>query len=942
VVNSISWIGDAEGDGDLEVMTGEYYAGFLWGFNVPPSAPLPTEQTFTIFGGNGNVGDIDPYTQALPEGATVWQQAYLTGGHPWGVIPGTDSWVNFDPNNTVGINTRTPYRIRFVVPADFSNPSMVFNLKADNRALIWINDTFIDSVDGQGSPAVDATIASQALHVGVNEIRIMLVDWGGIVGLNYRVDVTMTSVEDITNAVLTPDEAAALNYPPVADAGANQSITVAPATLDGSGSSDPDGNLLTYSWSENGSEIATGINPTVSLVDGSHTITLTVSDGELSATDEVLVVVSINQAPIAVAGADQTIDCAIGNVDVSLNGSGSSDPDGDALSYSWSLNGSVVSTSAAFMASLSAGSYEYTLAVDDGNGGGASSVVSITVIADTEAPVITLAGDNPLSLSLYTTYGEPGYSAEDACDPTAAVVVTGTIDINTPDTYTLTYTATDASGNNSTAERQVVVVNTPPEIVNGIGSFELLYGDDVTEWSVDLTTVFADADTSDVLSYSLSNSNSGAVTLDLTETVLGFSAADLGEAQISITATDPWAATITETITVTVSVTPEMAGALLYAQEEIKLKKDIDILSGNVLVNTAHENEQGHGHDHGHENHGHHDHFELKIDKDVVIAAGYEVVANTIQIKRDATIGSDVYSNDLDNRGTITGQTINGVDTPLFLTQPPFKSAPAGTQNITVHKNQDLVLEPGDYGRIKIEDRATLTLTGGIYNIRKLETKKRTRVRFENAAEVRVEDKIKISKKSYVGPAEGALITGADIIFYIASNEQEHSEHHAAKLEDHVIFYGTIYAQYGEVELKKNNSFTGAILAEEIDIDKESDLSMDSYFAPQSSGVYKLGRTAWVEPEIQVEVPEVSALTGNYPNPFNPSTTIDFALSQDGPMSLKVYDIRGAQVAKLAQGYHDAGNYSVSFSGEGLSSGTYFYVLEAGSFRQVKRMIYLK
>jgi|GEM_PF-6896265 len=418
-------------------------------------------QTFTILGANGNIGDIDPYSQALPAGATEWQPAYLSGTHPWGLIAGTNSWVNYSPDNTVGLNTRTPYRIRFEVPEDFSDPSMVFQLKADNRAVMWINNTFIDSVDGGGTitPA-DATVES-ALQPGINEIRLLMVDWGGIVGFNYRIDVTMTSCEDITNAVLTPDEAAALNNAPTADAGPDQNSALASVTLDGSASSDPDENLLIYTWTENGSVIATGVTPTITLADGSHTITLTVSDGELSDTDQVIVNVHTNDPPVANAGADQTIDCVAGFADVTLDGSGSSDPDNDSLTYRWGLAGSAVSTDALYTTALGPGTHEFTLTVSDGQETH-SDDVSITIVADTENPTLVLLGDNPANINVNNPYIDGGYTATDACDPDVAVSISGTVDHQTPGTYTLTYTATDDAGNQASAQRVVTVTNPAP------------------------------------------------------------------------------------------------------------------------------------------------------------------------------------------------------------------------------------------------------------------------------------------------------------------------------------------------------------------------------------------------------------------------------------------------------------------------------------------------
>ena len=198
---------------------------------------------------------------------------------------------------------------------------------------------------------------------------------------------------------------------------------------------------------------------------------------------------------------------------------------------------------------------------------------------------------------------------------------------------------------------------------------------------------------------------------------------------------------------------------------------------------------------------------------------------------------------------------------------------------------------------------------------------------------------MKLAKNTYVGPAGGSYIGASDIIFYISGDH-----HHSAKLEEDVVFYGTIYSEEGEVELKKDVSFTGSILAEKISIDKDCELTVDSYFSSTSGGgVSKAaGRLAWLEPEMEPEIPLASDLAGNYPNPFNPSTTIDFALSHAGQVSLKIYDIRGAEVAEIARGYHEAGYYSVQFNPDNLSSGTYLYVLDAGSFREVKRMVYLK
>jgi hypothetical protein len=90
------------------------------------------------------------------------------------------------------------------------------------------------------------------------------------------------------------------------------------------------------------------------------------------------------------------------------------------------------------------------------------------------------------------------------------------------------------------------------------------------------------------------------------------------------------------------------------------------------------------------------------------------------------------------------------------------------------------------------------------------------------------------------------------------------------------------------------------------------------------------------------EIPEKFNLGQNYPNPFNPSTTISFSIPSAGFTSLKVYDVLGNEVAALVNEDRPAGNNEVRLNASSLSSGTYFYKLQAGSFTEVKKMILLK
>ena len=96
-----------------------------------------------------------------------------------------------------------------------------------------------------------------------------------------------------------------------------------------------------------------------------------------------------NAAPLADAGADQTVECAGGTTEVALDGSGSSDPDEDALGYSWREGDSEIATGASPTVSLSTGAHVLTLTVTDPNGETSSDEVTV-VVEDSTAPVIHL------------------------------------------------------------------------------------------------------------------------------------------------------------------------------------------------------------------------------------------------------------------------------------------------------------------------------------------------------------------------------------------------------------------------------------------------------------------------------------------------------------------------------------------------------------------------
>ena len=111
--------------------------------------------------------------------------------------------------------------------------------------------------------------------------------------------------------------------------------------------------------------------------------------------------------------------------------------------------------------------------------------------------------------------------------------------------------------------------------------------------------------------------------------------------------------------------------------------------------------------------------------------------------------------------------------------------------------------------------------------------------------------------------------------------------------------------------------------------------------APQVKVLEWFGIITDVKP-VDNLIPSNFNLTQNFPNPFNPNTTIRFALPQTSNVVLKVYDVLGSEVATLINGEKLAGNYEVNFDASKLASGLYIYTLNAGNFTSSKKMMLMK
>jgi hypothetical protein len=119
---------------------------------------------------------------------------------------------------------------------------------------------------------------------------------------------------------------------------------------------------------------------------------------------------------------------------------------------------------------------------------------------------------------------------------------------------------------------------------------------------------------------------------------------------------------------------------------------------------------------------------------------------------------------------------------------------------------------------------------------------------------------------------------------------------------------------------------------------------MGAYGGPAAIDWYNfLGKTSFDDEEVAVSTPTSTEIKiDNYPNPFNPQTTIQMVLPSDGFVSLKIYNVLGQEVATLVSDNLSAGSYKYVWDASDLSSGIYIYRLETNGLVQDKKMILMK
>lgn len=216
----------------------------------------------------------------------------------------------------------------------------------------------------------------------------------------------------------------------------------------------------------------------------------------------------------------------------------------------------------------------------------------------------------------------------------------------------------------------------------------------------------------------------------------------------------------------------------------------------------------------------------LNSDVELTIGIGTtvspsSVKAHRIKVKDGAVISADVYYNELENNGTITGNLHTPLILPLVSALPVFKTAIPGTTNITIPQDGNQTLTPGSYGELLVRKNGTLILTGGEYHFDSFNTGDNARIVFQTASEVRIAQKFDSDQGSYIGPEDTTSLSADKIVFYVAGTNGSSGTLSATPKATQIGIANTVKANFyvpnGTLWIRQNSQVTGAFIGKDVD-----------------------------------------------------------------------------------------------------------------------------
>ncbi|HKZ62878.1 MAG TPA: PKD domain-containing protein [Thermoplasmata archaeon] len=354
-------------------------AAYVTGETLSIDFPV-TSGAFNTTGGTGG----DAFVAKLdPTGGSLLYSTYLGG-------------VDWDVGFSIAVSSGAAYVTGGTFSTDFPVTPGAYDMGFDG-----VCDAFVAKLDPTGGSLLYSTYLGGG---GGGDVAFSNAYSGGsayVTGATDSIDFPVTpgafnassgGTGDVFVAKISID---ALSGPPVANAGPDQmSVRNATVTLDGSASFDPDGDPITFNWTQVAGpnllpipDADTSVASVVPTMVGTYTFNLTVTDNRTESDSDWIDVVILNQGPIADAGPDQmTFENAL----VALDGSASVDPDGDLLAYNWTqtagpqpvtLNGpdTAIASFTASNGAFASGVYIFSLRVTDPLGTNETDGTNVTV-----------------------------------------------------------------------------------------------------------------------------------------------------------------------------------------------------------------------------------------------------------------------------------------------------------------------------------------------------------------------------------------------------------------------------------------------------------------------------------------------------------------------------------------------------------------------------------
>ncbi|WP_299189114.1 DUF5011 domain-containing protein [uncultured Aquimarina sp.] len=392
-----------------------------------------------------NTGNIMYNGETYQAGDNIPIQAGASIGTYTGTSEGEHTLdFRVDNSNTVTVSREASLILNFRDP-DGTPP--VIELIGASEITVNVGDSFTDP-GATASDDIDGDISANITVSGAVDT-----DVPGSYTLVYSVEDSSGNTSSVERIVNVVD-----NIPPVITIiGDNPLVVRVDDTFNDPGATATD-NV--------DGDISSAIMVTGSVnvnVVGEYVLTYTVSDtagNEVSETRSVNVI-SDNPPVITLVG-DNPLEISFGEVFSDPGATASDDIDGNITDQIQTSGTVDVNT---------LGGYTITYTVSDSSGNTTEVMRTVNVV-DNTSPVITLEGTNPFLVNIGNVFNDPGANANDNVDGnlTADIIVSGTIDVNTPGDYVLTYSVEDSSGNSATITRTVRVIDNIPPVIALIGA----------------------------------------------------------------------------------------------------------------------------------------------------------------------------------------------------------------------------------------------------------------------------------------------------------------------------------------------------------------------------------------------------------------------------------------------------------------------------------------